>query len=626
MARFIITNVYNLHNEGEKLQLKALVKNLGGHKFNVISPFCKSKNRFLALGRVFSIPLNRKIRRIYQKSDAVISLGGDTFSDIPNILYTLTHCINLLPSLILRKPFLICSESIGPFKTPFTKLIAKFFLKKAYSISVRDPISKGYLEKLGIESELHRDIVYLLSVQNTNKETSVIGYNPSPLIQKYLKCKREDFLRFNSNLVESINKTYKVIIIPHVGKKDLSVAPKGYAIFPPSSIGNCNLFIGSRMHSCVTAINNLVPSIVLSYSIKFSGIPALPWVRVIDVRKYTLTQLLNQILEAIPELISIKPCSEDLLTIRKDAEGHTKLIKKFICKEKLLGNYIRLRAGYSAEPQLRTKASSGGIVSSLLKHFLNETSVPVICSDGRKFFQCNRDTKLPVGFSYCLSENTVEEAKLLLKNNPNGVVVGLPCQIRNLRKSFPDSLYIGLFCSHLIKPEGINSILNHYNPGGRVVNYKYKNKSGIGFLLSNGIILPNKYIWSHFFNFCFIPRQCIKCKDQTSELADISVGDAWGFPDVNKGLNVIITRTEKGETLIKTLIQNNKIVVKDINPQEVIKSQSGYIQLKKGILSPKLKIYQSLRLLGTYLSEHKRLHPLLHIWLDLYYNFQRRNP
>jgi len=37
-------------------------------------------------------------------------------------------------------------------------------------------------------------------------------------------------------------------------------------------LGMCDLFIGSRMHSCIAAISQCVPAIGLAYSKKFQGV------------------------------------------------------------------------------------------------------------------------------------------------------------------------------------------------------------------------------------------------------------------------------------------------------------------------------------------------------------------
>src|SRR5690606_11977077 len=37
-------------------------------------------------------------------------------------------------------------------------------------------------------------------------------------------------------------------------------------------IGNCNFFIGSRMHSCIAALSQGIPAVGVAYSRKFAGV------------------------------------------------------------------------------------------------------------------------------------------------------------------------------------------------------------------------------------------------------------------------------------------------------------------------------------------------------------------
>ena len=65
-------------------------------------------------------------------------------------------------------------------------------------------------------------------------------------------------------------------------------------------IGQCDFFIGSRMHSCIAALSMKVPTISLSYSHKFNGI--MQSLRqennVCNLKKHDHQMILSKILEA----------------------------------------------------------------------------------------------------------------------------------------------------------------------------------------------------------------------------------------------------------------------------------------------------------------------------------------
>ncbi len=56
----------------------------------------------------------------------------------------------VLLNILLRRPFVIYAESLGPFKGPFQKILMRFILRRAKMISVRENISLGHLQDLGI--------------------------------------------------------------------------------------------------------------------------------------------------------------------------------------------------------------------------------------------------------------------------------------------------------------------------------------------------------------------------------------------------------------------------------------------------------------------------------------------
>jgi polysaccharide pyruvyl transferase WcaK-like protein len=65
-------------------------------------------------------------------------------------------------------------------------------------------------------------------------------------------------------------------------------------------IGLCNFFIGSRMHSCIAAMSQNVPSVGLAYSPKFDGVFEAVGVveNVIDLRRTSQREVLDSLARA----------------------------------------------------------------------------------------------------------------------------------------------------------------------------------------------------------------------------------------------------------------------------------------------------------------------------------------
>jgi polysaccharide pyruvyl transferase WcaK-like protein len=64
-------------------------------------------------------------------------------------------------------------------------------------------------------------------------------------------------------------------------------------------IGQCDFFIGSRMHACIAALSQGVPCVGVAYSMKFSGVFATVGMEswVVDGRETTNRQAVDRVLE-----------------------------------------------------------------------------------------------------------------------------------------------------------------------------------------------------------------------------------------------------------------------------------------------------------------------------------------
>ncbi|MGB9623135.1 MAG: Coenzyme F420 hydrogenase/dehydrogenase, beta subunit C-terminal domain, partial [Candidatus Bathyarchaeia archaeon] len=101
--------------------------------------------------------------------------------------------------------------------------------------------------------------------------------------------------------------------------------------------------------------------------------------------------------------------------------------------------------------------------------------------------------------------------------------------------------------------------------------------------------------WPVFSSFFFTPVRCMMCSDQTAELADISLGDAWlpEFMNDKIGKSIIVTRTEKAEQLLSLMKNEGLINVEHIPPEKVKQSQQINIRFKKDDLPPRLSLLAS---------------------------------
>ena len=322
MKSYAIVNLYNMYNTGELMQLLALRKALPKNdKVTLISFYsfvnkeaCSNNNieyagkeqpdasyikmaitffSIIIQAILFKLGISRKnnILKALHNSDIVLDMGGDTFSDNVSILYTITHSIPLLVCIIINKPYIVFSQSLGIYKTLVTKVLAKLLLKKAKLITARENYTIEYLRDIGISSNIIAmpDIAYLYKNSNCNNSKLYdIGILTSSLCKKQSGITEEQNLHLLTIIAKYYSdRGYKVLLIPHVytparnmgANKKLNDITMAISIAcnvdrcdikSPGSIASVKVVIGSRMHGCVNALNHNTPVIALSYSHKFT--------------------------------------------------------------------------------------------------------------------------------------------------------------------------------------------------------------------------------------------------------------------------------------------------------------------------------------------------------------------
>lgn len=400
----LFTNIYNFFNKGEMLQLEALTKHLMA-RFSVLSIYsfidqgvCERlgvkvvgtlKPRRLfhlgiwALSTIFrallwrlthlNMFLGKELREIL-RSDVVVDLGGDTFSDDRGIIYTVAHSYSLLLAWILGKSYIVCSQTIGPFKNSITRFLSRLLLRGALAITAREPLTYNYLTReLGLENVyLAPDVAFISSTANnpskclTNGFT--VGLNVSPLISNKmflnvggLREKQKLFVKLMSEVVAYISEEHgcHVLLIPHVtgpqgvgkelrddrvvarmvfeelkGSWDTELILSDDSSVIKDAISRCDIFIGSRMHSVIYAIGTEVPVIPLAYSRKTLGLAGMLGLSdyVVDVRNKGYMKLKSEIISKFEGILSdydraVRVFRKASQKARKDAKLHLRVIE-----------------------------------------------------------------------------------------------------------------------------------------------------------------------------------------------------------------------------------------------------------------------------------------------------------
>lgn len=289
-----------------------------------------------------------------------------------------------------------------------------------------------------------------------------------------------------------------------------------------------------------------------------------------------------------------------------------------------IGYYKNCYTGFACDKVIRKQASSGGIATTVLKHLFEtgkiDSAIVTRSSDVSPFniepFVAKSISDLELSCRSTYSQSAVNS---LFKQDIGEriALVGLPCHIQSMRKMEQSgsllkgkSIFtIGLFCSHNLTQSAKEFIcFEHKINCEKVTSFSFRGDgwpSGIRIKTAdNETCIPNQgNYWANFFmSFLFTPAYCFPCTDQTAELADISVGDAW-LPEYlehdTQGTSIIVVRSDPGQQLMSEIVEVKKVSLNHISVGDVIESQKWPLFYKKACLEIKSNIAPQMFLFGN---------------------------
>jgi len=265
------------------------------------------------LGRRFQIC--KGLERLAE-ADIVISCpGGPYFGDIYRSHEIGEHLLHIFIAKIFRKPVMIYGMSIGPFRIRWRNVLRKYLLNKVEVITLRDPISREYLEELRLtkpiiqvtaDSAFQSD-VNLSSLRLSEVMAAEIGpHGDRPLVGITPTGARwnfpglgnagklmADYTRTIAAAVDHIVEKYNAIVVffpqlygistdmPLI-EKIIEQTNSSDSIRVLSNrldsdiqqavISQMDLMIGNRYHSVIFALKSCVPTVCISYEHKSAGV------------------------------------------------------------------------------------------------------------------------------------------------------------------------------------------------------------------------------------------------------------------------------------------------------------------------------------------------------------------
>ena len=291
---------------------------------------------------------NPWLKQILESRHHFSLAGGDSFSDIYGFERLLYVALPQMLVLILGKPLILLPQTYGPFRSRASRWIARYILRRVAGIYSRDQDSAEAVRFLigdRTNVEVIPDLGFAMEpepvaqevvtqMEKWREDRPVVGLNISKLLYmggytgKNMFGLKEDYPALMRRVIDVLIRELDIFVflVPHVyggpesGESELMLCrqlwpdlrekyPKRTAFFDQTFnhrqvkyiIGRCDAFIGARMHACIAAASQYVPTVALAYSDKFAGVmrPVGAGVRVVDLRTANVLETCAVVREAI---------------------------------------------------------------------------------------------------------------------------------------------------------------------------------------------------------------------------------------------------------------------------------------------------------------------------------------
>lgn len=284
----------------------------------------------MALCLLYRCIPNRSFRRLAEKNPWISSLrsatflgeitGGDSFADIYGLRRFLYAVAPSVTAMLVGTPVLFLPQTYGPFNLWFTRSVARFLLRRASAVFARDRESlqvvldllHGHANKVPVR--LCPDVGFVLPAKPvpdplfvppipTHRSEVTVGINISGLLymggytRKNMFALSCDYQAVVLALIEALagRPGVRVLLLPHTfesGEQSDQLATRSVWQSLPDElkarihvlhgnydqsemkgiISQCGFFIGSRMHACIAALSQGIPTVGIAYSRKFAGV------------------------------------------------------------------------------------------------------------------------------------------------------------------------------------------------------------------------------------------------------------------------------------------------------------------------------------------------------------------
>jgi polysaccharide pyruvyl transferase WcaK-like protein len=272
-----------------------------------------------------------------RRAHIVIDIGaGDSFADIYGPKRLARMLLMKFATHLARRPLVVAPQTVGPFKKPLSRWLARLTLNLSAIVATRDRLSTACVrEELGVTravieaSDVALRLPYTAPPARPAGGVPRVGINVSGLLMAggYTRSNMFGLTLDYPALMDRLIAAFRALpggcevhLVPHVivraagspeddysASEALAARHPGVIVAPafasPSEaktyIAGLDFFMGARMHSCIAAFSSGVPVIPMAYSRKFAGLfGSLGYDQTVDCTAESADAILDRIMAA----------------------------------------------------------------------------------------------------------------------------------------------------------------------------------------------------------------------------------------------------------------------------------------------------------------------------------------
>ncbi|PGO20737.1 polysaccharide pyruvyl transferase CsaB [Bacillus cereus] len=291
--QLVLSGYYGFHNIGDEAILQSIIKSLKKEIPNIELVVMSNDPDYTR--EMYDVEaVNRwDIKAVYEvikKSDGLISGGGSLLQDQTSMKSILYYTGVLGFARLLKKPYYIYSQGIGPIRKRHNRLLVKWQLSKAAYISVRDEDSFFYLKELGVKKdiELVPDPVLTWKREKQSdwlQKRSLHGKIIAVSVRYW--GTNEDYIKKLAIALKKLKQEgYQILFVPmhspfdqNASREVADLMDEEIYMLPDkmdidekiSILSKCSLLIGMRLHALIFSVVAKTPMVGISYDPKIDS-------------------------------------------------------------------------------------------------------------------------------------------------------------------------------------------------------------------------------------------------------------------------------------------------------------------------------------------------------------------